>query len=95
MAEKERTSTTLKKIANMAAFVGLVLVAVAIILTTVLGWFGVSASVIGVFRMIGECIAYAITAFYAFFYIRGKRNPAWAIVYAICATIVVVLIILR
>lgn len=91
----EKASITFKKFMNMVAFVGLILVALAIVITTILGWFDVHAGVIGVFRLIGECIAYLVTAFYAFFFIRGKKNPAWAIIYAICATIVVVLLVLR
>ena len=96
MSENKERTMSIKKIMNMLAFIGLVAVAIAITVTAMLNLFNWgSPNAINILRTIGEAIAYLITIFYAFFFIRGKKHPAWAITYAICATIILVLMFFR
>ena len=82
-----------KKVINMLAFIGLFLVAVALIVAQILSWIGVTASILNTIRFVGECIAYLVTAIYAFFYVRTKRNFWWWIAYTAAVVIIIVLLI--
>lgn len=84
-----------KRVVNMFAFIGLVLVAFALLLTKLLGVFGISATVTGAIRSVGECIAYIVTMIYAWFYVRGKRSPWWYVVYSVALIAVILLFILN
>jgi 23S rRNA pseudouridine1911/1915/1917 synthase len=88
-------SLNFKRFINFVAFLATCLIAVALVVQVILGYVGVEASIIGAMRLIGEIIAYLITVIAAFSYIRTKKSPVWSIVYAICATVIVVLLILR
>lgn len=85
----------MKRFMNMLAFIGLCLVAFALLLAKLLGVFGVSAGAVSAIQMVGECIAYIVTMVYAFYYIRHKRNAWWWVAYCVSAVVVVLLIILR
>ena len=83
-----------KKILNMFAFIGIFLVAVALLLAQVLEWIGIQNwNIISAINTIGQCIAYIVTAIYAFFYVRSKRNLWWWLAYAIAVAVVVVVLI--
>ena len=85
----------MKKFMNMLAFIGLCLVAFSLLLSKLLGVFGVSATAVVAIQMVGECIAYLVTMVYAFYYIKNKRNAWWWVAYCVAAVVVVLLIILR
>lgn len=84
-----------KKIVNFFAFVAVVLIAVAMLASLILAQIGVSASVLGSIRLIGEIIAYIITMIAAFHFVRSKRSLPITLTYAISATAILVLLILR
>lgn len=85
----------MKRFMTMLAFVGLCLVAFALLLAKLLGVFGVSASAVGAIRTVGECIAYVVTMVYAYNFVRAKRNAWWWVAYCVSVVVVVLLIILR
>lgn len=86
---------SMKRVVNMFAFVGLTFIAFALLLTQVLNWVGVSMDVLNWFQRVGECIAYVVTAIYAFVYVRTKRNVWWWVAYAVALTVIVVMFVLR
>lgn len=78
------------KIFNCVAFLGLALIAIALILSKIFQ----NGTVINAMSIIGQSIAYIITAISAFFYVRTKRNVWWYVVYTVFAVLVVVFMIL-
>ena len=84
----------MKRVVNMLAFLGLALIAFALLLSRVLGWIGVSVNVLYWFQRVGECLAYVVTAIYAFVYVRTKRNMWWWIAYAVALTVIVLMLVL-
>lgn len=89
------TELKTRKFVRMMAFAAIVLVAASLLLQLILKAVNVSASIVNAFRIVGECIAYLVVCVTAFGFVRNKRSPVWAITYAICVTIIVVLLILR
>ncbi len=85
----------MKRFMNMLAFIGLCLVAFALLLAKLLGVFGVSASAVNAIQLVGECIAYIVTMVYAFYFVKNKRNVWWWVAYCVSAVVVVLLVILR
>ena len=86
----------MKKFMTMLAFIGLCLVAFALLLAKLLGAvFGVSPSAVSAIRTVGECIAYIVTMVYAYNFVRAKRNAWWWVAYCVSVVVVVLLIILR
>ena len=85
----------MKKFMNMLAFIGLCLVAFALLLAKLLAVFDVSASAVSAIQMVGECIAYIVTMVYAFYFVKNKRKVWWWVAYCVSAVVVVLLIILR
>lgn len=83
--------SNLTKFVNCVAFVGLVIVAIVLVLQK----FNLSGQVLSALRIIGECIAYLITAISAFFYVRSKRNVWWYVAYTVALVLVVVFVIIR
>ncbi len=85
----------MKKFMNMLAFIGIVVVAVALLIAKILALVDVSAGAVTALQMVGECIAYIVTMVYAFYFVKNKRNVWWWIAYVAAAVIVVLLVILR
>lgn len=85
------SNTNLKRFVNLIAFIGLCMVAIALILQMIFN----SGDIINAIRTIGECIAYSVTAIYALFYVRSKRNVWWWIAYVVAVTVVILLVIFR
>ena len=90
-----KSSLTFKKFVSFSAFIGTIIVAIALTLQVILSHLGTSVNVINIMRMIGEIIAYVVTIITAYYYVRIKRSPVWMIIYAICATLITALLILR
>ncbi len=80
------------KVINCIAFIGLALVAIVLILQKI---FAGDGSFLSALRLIGESIAYTITAISAFFYVRTKRNVWWYIAYTIAVVLIIVFVIIR
>ena len=85
----------MKRFVQLMSFVAICMVALALVLQLIFKAVGVNPSVINAIRIVGECIAYLVVCITAFGYIRSKRNTVWTIIYAVCVTIIVVLVILR
>ena len=78
------------KIINFIAFVGLVTIAISLILQTFL-----KGELLTAIKVIGEVIAYTITAVSAFFYVKSKRNVWWYVAYAVALALIVVFMVIR
>ena len=79
------------KVVNFIAFIGLSCVAVVLILQSIFA----DGGLIGALRVIGESIAYLITAISAFFYVKSKRNVWWYVAYTVFVVLVVVFMVIR
>lgn len=84
-----------KNFVRLMAFVAIVLVAVSLILQLILRAFSVQDTIVNACRIVGESISYLVVCVTAFGFIKNKRNVVWSVVYAICVTVIVVLLILR
>jgi hypothetical protein len=83
-----------KKFVNMLAFIGIVAIAVVLLLRMVLGdIIKVDSDVINAISLIAECIAYAVTAVYAFYFVYSKHSPAYMITYVIAVILIIVLLV--
>ena len=93
----QKRNTSLKWVLNMLSFIALVLVGICLLLQVIFNAIDASglASATNAIRTVGECIAYCVIAVYAFFFIRHKKNPVWAVLYAIALTAILILIIFR
>ena len=85
----------MKKFMNMLAFIGIVVVAVALLYAKILALVNVSAGAVTALQMVGECIAYIVTMVYAFYFVKNKRNVWWWVAYVAAVVVVVLLVILR
>ena len=85
----------MKRIVNMFAFLGLAFIAFALLLTQVLSWIGVDFQVLHYIQVVGEYIAYVVTAIYAFVFVRSKRNVWWWVAYFVAVAVIVAMLILR
>ena len=83
------------RIVNIFAFVATVLIAVALLVQCLFGWFGWNTSIAPILRNVGEWIAILVTCISGFFFIKTKRKASWFVVYAIAVTTIVILLILR
>lgn len=92
---QNRTRVNFKVFLNALAYIALVVIAFCLLLQLVLKAFDVQSSVVNAFRIVGECIAYCVVGAYGFYFVRGKKNPVWAIVYAIALTAILILVIFR
>lgn len=79
------------KVVNFIAFIGLSCVAVVLILQSIFA----DSSLLSALRIIGESIAYTITAISAYFFVRSKRNVWWYIAYTVFVILVIVFMIIR
>lgn len=79
-----------KKFLNLVAFIGIVAVAVALLIGLIFG----ESEVASAFKLVAQCIAYLVTAIYAFFYIKQERNTVLTIVYVVAVIAIVVLLII-
>lgn len=77
---------------SFIAFIGIGCIAIALILTLV---FENDVTLSNVFRTIGEVIAYLISIFLAFFWVKTHPHKAWLVCYVIFVVTIVVLYILR
>lgn len=83
-------SSNFKKFLNMVAFVGVIVVALALLFRLI---FSANNEVSGALSLVAECIAYFVTAVSAFYFVYSKRNPILTIVYIVAVIAIVVLLI--
>ena len=84
-----------KQVVNFLAYIAIAFVAVALILAKIFAAVGLSSSVIGAMNLIAQVIAYAITAVFAFFYAKSRRNIGWMIAYIVFVIIIIVFLVLN
>ncbi len=86
---------TFKDFVNLMSYIAVVLIAVMLLIQLILSLFDVSitGSAIEVIGVIGECIAYLVTAVCAFSFVRRKQSPIWAIIYTIAVTAIIILLV--
>ncbi len=88
---KKKEKLSFNQILSFVAFIGIGCIAIALILTLI---FENNVNVSNVFRAIGEVIAYLISIFLAFFWVKTHPHKAWLICYVIFVVTIVVLYIL-
>ena len=89
---KNSKKINFNSILSFIAYIGIGCIAVALILTLV---FENDATLSNAFRTIGEVIAYLISIFLAFFWVKSHPHKAWLICYVVFVVTIVVLYILR
>lgn len=84
-----------KQFVNLMAYISIALIAVVLILQKIFGvWFESGSAVLVAMDLIAKVIAYAITAVYAFFYAKSKRNIGWMIAYIVFVIAIIVFLVL-
>ena len=78
-----------KKFLNLLAFIAVVAVAFSLLIGTLFG-----GEVATAFSIVAQCIAYFVTAVYAFYYVSAMRNTAITIVYILAVIAIIVLLII-
>lgn len=77
-----------KKFLNLLAFIAVVAVAISLLIGTLFG-----GDVAHAFSIVAQCIAYFVTAVYAFYYVSSMRNTVVTIVYIVAVVAIIVLLI--
>lgn len=80
-----------KNFLNMVAFVGVIAVACALLFGVI---FSGNNELSSALSLVAQCIAYLVTAIYAFYFVYSKRNAVLTIVYIIAVVAIVVLLII-
>ncbi len=76
-----------KRFMNMVGYIALIFCAVALTL-------GKLISSLSALQTVAEVLAYIVTGFYAYFYVRSKRNIWFLISYIVAAVLVLVMVII-
>ena len=79
-----------KQIVNFFAYIAIALIAVALILSRLFAGLEISATVVNVFNLIAQIIAYAITAVFAFYFAKAKKSIGWMVAYIIFVICIIV-----
>ena len=79
-----------KQFVNFLAYLAIVLIALTLVLQRIFNAVGLSSSVIVAMNTVAQVIAYAITAVFAFFYAKSKRNIGFMFAYIIAVGIIIV-----
>jgi len=88
-------SQKFKKFVNMLAFIGIVAIAVVLLLNLIFGALNIfDSEVVVAMDLLAQCIAYLVTAIYAFYFVYSKNKPVYTIVYVIAVILIVVLLII-
>lgn len=81
-----------KKFFNAMAFVALVISGIALLISKI--FFGADTAAAAVLNNIAYILAFVVTAFAAFNFIKTKRSVTWTVIYVIAVIIVVVPLVL-
>lgn len=92
MAKRERKQRnwSLAKVVEFAAYIGIGLIAVALLLAVTIG----SSSISNAFNLVGQALAYVVTMIVAGLWVRRKQHVAWLICYVIFVVSIIILYIL-
>jgi len=89
MANKSSGKRDFGKFLNILGFIGIMLVAIALILAKIGG--GELASAM---TLVANAIAYLITAVAAFYYARSKQNVWYFVAFAVAVVLIIIFMIL-
>ena len=84
-----------KGIINFLAYIVIAFVAVALVLAKIFSALSLSSSLISAMSLIAQVIAYAITAVFAFYYAKSRRNIGWMIAFVVFVIIIIVFLVLN
>jgi len=84
-----------KQFVNLMAYISIAFIATSLILTKILGALEVGSALIGALDLIAQVIAYSITAVYAFFFAKTRKNIGWLIAYVVFIVAIIFFIIIR
>lgn len=84
-----------KQFVNLLSYFAIAFIALALVINKILGALSVGAALSNALTLIAQIIAYAITAVFAFFYAKSKRNIAWMIIYIIAVILIIIFIVLN
>ena len=84
-----------KQFVNFLSYIAIAFIAVALMLSKVLGLFGLSSDVIGALQYVAQIIAYTITAVFAFFYAKSRKSIGWMVAYIIFAVVIIVFLVIK
>lgn len=79
-----------KKFLGIVAFISTICIAFALMFRAI---FESNPTVVNALMLVGEIIAFAITAVCAFNFVRAKKHIAWKIIYAIAVTAIIALLV--
>ena len=82
------------KFVNFMAFISIAIIAVVLLVGKILGWL-IDDNVLNALNLIAQVIAYIITAVYAFFYAKSKKNIGWMIAYIIFIIVIIVFFVVK
>ena len=83
-----------KSFVNFVAYIAVAFIAVALILGKILSAVGLSSTVIGALNLIAQIIAYTITAVFAFYYAKSRKQIGWMIAYIIFVIAIIIFLVL-
>lgn len=83
-----------KSFVSLMSYIAIAFIAVALILSKILGVFNLSSSIIGALNLIAQVIAYTITAVYAFAFAKSKRSMGWMIAYVCFVLAIIIFLVL-
>ena len=83
-----------KAFVNLMSFIAIAFIAVALLLSKILGAFEITSKIVPALELIAQIIAYTITAVYAFAFVKAKRSMGWMIAYVLCVIVIVVFLVL-
>ena len=83
-----------KGFVNFMAYIAIAFIAVALILSRIFAAFDMNATIISAISLVAQVIAYAITAVFAFYYAKSKKQIGWMIAYILFVIAIIVFLIL-
>ena len=83
-----------KGFVSFMAYIAIAFIAVALILGKIFSAFPKLATVTSALTLIAQIIAYTITAVYAFYYAKSKKQIGWMIAYVLFVIAIIVFLIL-
>ena len=84
-----KMGSTGKHLVNFLAFWSIALIATVLVVGKLLGWL-ISADFLRLLQLFALIIAEAITAVYAYSYVRAKNKTAWLVVYIVFIVLIVI-----
>ena len=81
-----------RKFVNAIAFIGIIFLAVAMLLSAIPGKFGNWCDILVTIAM---CVEVAVGFVYAYLYARSKQQFAFMLIFMICALIIITMLIVK